>query len=775
MEITYAPGEPAALASQFINNTSQHVFLTGNAGTGKTTFLKYIIRHTHKKTAIVAPTGIAALNAGGVTIHSFFQLPFGSFVPVKKLPFVQGSYGRIHDHDSVIKNLQMHENKRKIIRELELLIIDEVSMLRADLLDALEFVLRFVRRRMNEPFGGVQLLFIGDMLQLPPVVKEEEWNSLQPYYKSAFFFHAQAIEKTGLVYLELEKIYRQQDNRFISLLNNLRNNIVTVEDAQLLNSHFKPSFKAAPDEGYITLTTHNYKADKINKTALEQLQAKAWTYEAQVEGDFQEYMYPVESSLILKKGAQVMFLKNDPSGQQKYYNGKIATVVDLDDEFIDVQSHGETNRIRVDLYEWENNKYTLNDKTQEIETKKVGSFKHYPLKLAWAITVHKSQGLTFDKAVIDVQDAFAAGQIYVALSRLRSLDGLVLTSQVPSNAFRIEQSVIDFGKTKPEKEQLEILVKERTFAFLHYQLDKAFNFAHLVKTLRDHANSYDKSEVRSVKQSYAKWAVDLALRSDELKKTAEKFLQQMNYTLQQKEEGFMAFMQQRLTAAMNYYTPLLRNLSVDIFKLIKEIGEEKGVKEYVEELQDVEAVIYGQLQHIRKCEALTRAIAEDRELQKDAIKHYQEDSERFALVDRAAELLQASKRKRARKEEPADDGTPKRETKRERKAKPAKGATQKESLRLFKEGNSIIEIARMRALTSGTIFTHLASFVLKDELSVYKLVPEEKMKAIFKELDEQPDILATPLKEKLGDAFTFDEIRLAMQLRIKDRKEVGSV
>ncbi len=289
----YQKNDPATRASRLINNSSRHIFLTGNAGTGKTTFLRHIVEHTYKQTAIVAPTGIAALNAGGVTLHSMFHLPFGGFLPVRNANLPPFLMGKLHDNDSIVKNMRMNKTKRKVLQNLELLIIDEVSMLRADLLDAVDFILRMVRKRMQEPFGGVQILFIGDMLQLPPVVKEDEWTELRNYYNSMFFFDARALHYDTPVYIELEKIYRQSDDRFIGLLNNLRKNTITSEDALLLNQHYKPNYKARPDEGIITLTTHNYKADKLNATALASLTQREFIYDAEIVGDFPEHQYPL--------------------------------------------------------------------------------------------------------------------------------------------------------------------------------------------------------------------------------------------------------------------------------------------------------------------------------------------------------------------------------------------------------------------------------------------------------------------------------------------------
>lgn len=420
---------PAEIAAKFVNYTSKHVFLTGKAGTGKTTFLRKLIKLTHKKALIVAPTGIAAINASGVTIHSLFQLPFGSFFPDAAGGLINENINfNFNTPKTLVKHLNMQGNKRRMLQELELLVIDEVSMLRADMLDAIDFALRYVRRNRNLPFGGVQLLFIGDLHQLPPVVKNDEWRIMAKFYKSIYFFDALALQDNPPVYIELDKIYRQDDSVFIDLLNNLRNNKITTEDTALLRQHFKQDFKPAADENYITLTTHNNKADSINRERLAQLKSKSYFFEAKIQGEFNEYAYPNDKSLELKVGAQVMFIKNDMTAEKRYYNGKIGVVHHIEKDIIEIELPEDRTVIEISRYTWENVKYKLDEASNEIKENVAGSFIQYPIKLAWAITVHKSQGLTFDKAIIDVGDAFAPGQAYVALSRLRSLKGLVLTS-----------------------------------------------------------------------------------------------------------------------------------------------------------------------------------------------------------------------------------------------------------------------------------------------------------------------------------------------------------
>ena len=455
----------AETAAKIINQTNKPVFLTGKAGTGKTTFLRHIIEHTHKNAIIVAPTGIAAINAGGVTIHSQFGIPFGAFIPDSNFKF-DNAFLKINTPHSLIKHLNMREQKRRVLQELELLIIDEVSMLRADILDTIDLVLKTIRKQTHKPFGGVQVLFIGDLMQLPPIVKDDEWSVLRQYYSSIYFFDAKVLSQDKPVLIELDKIFRQTDTTFIDLLNNLRNNSVTQANIDLLNSFYKPNFDASKSLNTITLTTHNNIADSKNKQALQSLTGKSYFFNAAVNGEFNESAFPVEATLELKVGAQIMFIKNDLSGKQLYFNGKIGVVSKLNDKEIEVDFNDGSKPFVVESYKWENIKYDLNPVTNEIEENIVGDYVHYHIKLAWAITVHKSQGLTFEKAILDINRAFAPGQVYVALSRLKSLDGLVLTSPIQFNAISQDKLLMDYTINKSPLTEIQQLIGNETKLFL---------------------------------------------------------------------------------------------------------------------------------------------------------------------------------------------------------------------------------------------------------------------------------------------------------------------
>jgi GTPase SAR1 family protein len=453
------------LAFSYLENTGTNVFLTGKAGTGKTTFLKQLKSRSPKRMVVLAPTGVAAINAGGVTIHSFFQLSFG--------PYIAG----VTRSDAASYVNKFSREKISIIRSIDLLVIDEISMVRADVLDAMDDVLRRYRDR-HRPFGGVQLLMIGDIQQLAPVAKEEEWALLKKYYESVYFFHSKALQETSYVSIELKTIYRQQDTLFIDLLNRVRENHADDETLRLLNQRYIPAFTPADEEEYITLTTHNQQARKINDSRLASLTTPAHTFHAEVKDDFPDYAFPTDRQLVLKEGAQVMFVKNDSSPDKRYYNGKIGKVVAIGRDTIEVRGKEDGETIRVTREEWKNTRYTIDAGSKELIEKVEGTFKQYPLKTAWAITIHKSQGLTFDKAVIDPHAAFAHGQVYVALSRCRSLEGLVLSAPLHATALKKEETIDHFvsGITDPAQEELQRACKEyyKTLLLEQFNYDLLF-------------------------------------------------------------------------------------------------------------------------------------------------------------------------------------------------------------------------------------------------------------------------------------------------------------
>ncbi|MEA3445592.1 MAG: AAA family ATPase, partial [Bacteroidota bacterium] len=675
--ITFS-SEAAKYATKFVNSTNCHVFLTGKAGTGKTTFLKYIVEHSHKNTIVAAPTGIAAINAGGVTLHSLFQLPFGAFLPSNQIDFDREVSIQLTTPRTLLQNRQMNKTKRAMLQELELLIIDEVSMLRADLLDAIDVILQSIRRN-RRPFGGVQILFIGDLWQLPPVVKDDEWRYLSRFYSSIFFFEALALKETKPLFLELDKIYRQSDMRFINLLNNLRDSKITSSDIEILNHHYKPDFVPKKNEGYIKLNTHNYQADDLNRQALKSLPGKSFYFDAEIEGEFKEYQFPVDASLELKKDAQVMFIKNDYSGERRYFNGKIGIISNISDDSIEVEFNDDTPATTVDPYTWENKRYTLNKETNQIEEKLLGTFSHYPLKLAWAITVHKSQGLTFERAIIDVSRAFASGQVYVALSRLTSLDGLVLTAPIPTTGLQPGNSLKEFAKTRQESDQLDKVFETESRRFISGFILMTFNFSYLIQQFGYHLDTYNKDEQRSVKQQHRAWASEIQSDLFKLKEVSDKFLKQLKGILESQEPGYVNFLHERLKAAKEFFEPKLKEFSERIFTQIRALKSEKRIKKYLNELRDVELLFFKQLHLIYKSEALIKASIEKKELSKQEL-------EKTALYSTRGEVLNKglAKMSSGKKEKPLKKVGAKKEDKID---------TKEITYTFFKAGLSIEEIA----------------------------------------------------------------------------------
>lgn len=438
-------------AIDFIQNTDKIVYITGKAGTGKTTFLRHLRTVTNKSTIVLAPTGVAAINAGGQTIHSYFQIKPGVYLPYdKRLRF--NPEPNDLDKSTIYDHFRYYKDKSETIRATQLLIIDEISMVRCDLLDLVDKILRYYRQCYHKPFGGVQVVLIGDTFQLPPIAEHEHWDILKTCYDSEFFFSSRVIQENPPVYIELKKIYRQNESAFIDILNKVRVNEVNFKDLKLLNSKYQPQFEPPEDENYIMLATHNKIVDETNLTKLDELPGDTYEFEALIDGVFPDSIFPTERVLQLKIGAQIIFIKNNSS--KNYYNGKIGVITDFgDNKIIVTDAHGE--EISVDPFKWENIRFSLHKKTRKIEEDVVGTFRQFPIKLAWAITVHKSQGLTFEKVIADLGGAFAPGQVYVALSRCTSFSGLVLKSKIDFRAIKTNPKVIEFAKNEINSVQIE--------------------------------------------------------------------------------------------------------------------------------------------------------------------------------------------------------------------------------------------------------------------------------------------------------------------------------
>ncbi len=539
------------LAYRFVTETSENIFLTGKAGTGKTTFLKYLKENSTKNIIVAAPTGVAAINAGGVTLHSLFQLPFHPFLPTKN-----------HKDDLLAKG-RFNKQRQQLLRKMDLLVIDEISMVRCDVMDAIDTVLKNVRRNYHLPFGGVQLLCIGDLFQLPPVAQNQEWNILSEYYASPFFFDSIAVKELSPLLIELNKIYRQKEEGFVGLLNKVRNNQMNAEDFELLHSRFDPSFRPSADEKYITLTSHNNQADLINKQRLYKIDEAPFTFNAAVEGDFPESMYPVEHELVLKIGAQVMFLKNDVV-QKRYFNGKIGVVKLLEKDKIVVAC--EDTDIEVQPESWDNSRYSLNRQDGKLEQEIMGSFTQYPLRLAWAITIHKSQGLTFERVMIDAASAFSSGQVYVALSRCTSLDGIVLLSKIPPSAISSNSNV--------SKAQLSLLHKgslpERFLLarkiFTQQLLEDLFSFKEIVAA-GEQLGALIKQQQARLNESAISWAGSFNKGLLEDGVVGLKFIGHVASLINESDViETNVILQKRISDAANHFIPRLENYISELKK-----------------------------------------------------------------------------------------------------------------------------------------------------------------------------------------------------------------
>ena len=740
---------------RFINQTNKSIFLTGKAGTGKTTLLKEIIATTHKNTVVVAPTGIAALNAGGVTIHSMFQLPFATFIPdYKQVAMFSGNL-KVENRETLNRHFKMNATKRSIIRNMELLIIDEVSMLRADVLDAIDFMLKKVRRN-ERAFGGVQVLFIGDLLQLPPVVKNEEWQMLRNYYNGMFFFHSHIIQQYPPLYIELDKIFRQTDAEFIDVLNNLRHNKITTSDIAILNQFVQPNFDLKKNKGYITLTTHNAKADAINAQSLEDLKEKQFTYLPEVVGDFPDKIFPLDEKLHLKIGAQVMFVKNDINFDKQFYNGKMGVIKSLSSNEIRVHFPEENKTIEVERYEWQNIKYKLNENTKEVEEEVIGTFVHYPIKLAWAITVHKSQGLTFDKAALDVSQVFAPGQAYVALSRLRSLKGLILLSPLNMNGVSSDEDVLSYAENKASEDILQDALVQETNTFLLHTLLKTFDFKELIQEWRNHQFSYKAEADKSPKSKHANWAKQQYETISKIEAPSSKFMSQL-HKIFHVEKLDAPFLQERCEAAYDYFFKTLDQVAEELLLKIEEIKRTKKVKAFYDELMVLEEMQIKAILQLKKARLLTQIITEGKEISK---KNLVSDEMNVYKINKLVAVAERFRTEHATLIDDEDEDVSYYEDPKKKKKKEPKKATVEITLELWMQGNSIHDIAKQRKLTPSTIFNHFTKLIQMETVELADILPEDKIVALAAAFKNFKGESLGELKEKHGDAFSWDELRL---------------
>ncbi|MFC0776322.1 helix-turn-helix domain-containing protein [Terrimonas alba] len=826
-----------SLAAELVNKSSRNIFLTGKAGTGKTTFLKYIRNKSPKQMAIVAPTGVAAINAGGVTIHSFFQLPISPFIPAST---GYGHNDAIADRHSLLSRLRLNAEKRKLLQELELLVIDEISMVRCDTLDAIDTILRHIRQRNFERFGGVQVLFIGDMYQLPPVVPVQEWQILSQYYKSPYFFDSKVIEEEPPVYIEFNKIYRQNDEQFIQLLNQIRNNEIDGEGLQILESRLIPDFRRSKNDGYIILTTHNRKADLINGEELEKITEKSMVYRAEITGEFPEKAYPAEEALVLKPGAQVMFIKNDAADKGKrYFNGKIGTIKKLEGDKITVQCRGEEHEIEVSRETWSNIRYSLNNVTRKLEEDVLGSFVQYPLRLAWSITIHKSQGLTFEKAIIDAEEAFAAGQVYVALSRCTNLPGLILQTRVRPSSLHSDSRIVAFSENQSNLKGLE---SELERAKLNYELTillSTFDFAVALENCRilldyiiEHKTSFSNDSMG--------WLTSLKEKVGGINEVAKKFQAQLGNLFQQEavdhdkiDERLKAagtFFKEKVNEAINYlqsspvstdsrqhareYNDSLKEVfallslkqylirgfengfSIDLYQQLKKAFTVPifSINAYATASTDRSDLphpsLYMQLKILRDsiCSkanlpiyivAGSNTLAEmSRYLPQTLAELRKISGFGEAKIEKYGQsfldiIVRYSKTKGL--ESLIHEKTPKREKKDPGAVKKPKVDTKAESFKLFKEGRAVKEIAALRNLTDQTIEGHLAYYVQQGTIHIEELVSREKLVIIEPALQAMKGSPLNIIKEKLGSSIGFGEIKLAIAWKeFQQNQENGS-
>lgn len=799
------------LAYDFVQYTGQNIFLTGKAGTGKTTFLKSLKEQSPKHMIVVAPTGVAAINAGGVTIHSFFQL---SFAP------------QVGNESKMLKEQRYSREKINLMRALDLLVIDEISMVRADILDAIDRTLRRFKDR-RKPFGGAQVLMIGDLQQLAPVVKSEEWGLLKQAYETAYFFSSKVLKEFPFISIELTEVFRQQDEKFISILNKVRENKLDEQAFNELNSRFIPNF-IPDDEGFITLCTHNVSAQRINDSKLRELPGKKKKFVASIEGKFPEYSYPTDFELEIKVGAQVMFVKNDSNPEKRFFNGKIGQVQSMEGENIFVLCPGEENEIEVEAQTWENYKYSIDKVQGDIREEVEGSFTQVPLKLAWAITIHKSQGLTFEKAIIDAEASFAHGQVYVALSRCKSLEGMVLSSRIADRSIINDRTVSGFIRNVEQNQPGREELNEAKRAFQKEQLIELFRFyrtEYLVRSINKLIHENKGSFPEMLMEHFQKMANNLQTGIVEV---ADKFQNQItNYLKVEADVEKNDRLQERIKKAAAYFGEKVKsNLVEEIESIDLDIDNrtlKRQLKRYSNDLLEeakskmagfeecmegfdikrimnarIRAMVSGKLSKTKKQKAKeisdlnkiphpvlynelrTYRLKKADELdvppymiysQKaliELVNYLPVDSKTLRLINGlgarkieqfGADIIQAIQHYCHTNN--IERGTiPLKET-REKKKKP-RTDTKTISFEMFESGKTVEEIAKERALTIGTIEGHLAHFIKLGRLEITRLMDKGKLEKITSYFKKAEDKSFGTAKIHFGDEVSYGELRLGM-------------
>ena len=706
------------IAEQFAMQTRHHFFLTGKAGTGKTTLLKNITAKTSKNFVIVAPTGVAAINAGGTTIHSMFHLPITSFIP-------SGDYVDMNiaiNRRALIDHMKFKKDRMRVLQEMELLIMDEVSMVRCDIMDAVDFVLRTVRKS-SEPFGGVQVMLIGDMHQLPPVIKEPEWAILKKYYTGPYFFDSKVWKDLDAVQIELKHVYRQSDQRFIDLLNNIRHQDMDEDDYEQLKERYQPNFQPT-EPGYILLATHNSKANSVNEQELRKLDGRSYLYEAKIEGDFPDSMFPCDRVLQLKEGAQVMFIRNDIEGG-RYFNGKLATVKKIDSDDIVVTFNGTTEDYVLHREIWENINYTVESGSETIKKNELGTFSQYPLRLAWAITIHKSQGLTFDKVIIDAGQSFTAGQVYVALSRCRSLQGIVLHSLITQRSLFADERINDFSGSNHNTAELKNILGPAKAAYANYLLKRLFTFNKLSERILDWQDMLEEKELPDKDVAIALYH-RIKDGIVEIRSTSEKFQPQLERLIAVYErDNNLQPLKERSAKAIEYFTDnIFRVLIQPLNEHILALAYKSKIRKYVQLLQGLENNFWNKMNQLYESRFL------DEKLYEGGSRHIREELKKIET----------------------SITTEKKE----------KGGTYKDTLELYKQGKKPEEIASIRNLATSTIKGHFARWIASGEIDLRDVLPAEKITRLSELLQNTGSVNYGELKEKLGDEYDSGDIRMVL-------------
>ena len=800
------------IAWEFVNQTNRCVFLTGKAGTGKTTFLHRLKKESKKRMVVVAPTGVAAINAKGVTIHSFFQLPFGPILPNNTL------------NQSKSFNRKFNKTKINLIKSLDLLVIDEISMVRADVLDGIDTTLKRYKNR-NLPFGGLQVLMIGDLEQLSPVIKQDEWHLLKSYYQTGYFFSSQVFQQCHPLSIELKYIYRQDNPEFINILNEVRTNTLSQNSVDILNKRFIPNFKPKVSESYISLTTHNRNAKQINVRELNATQGESKLFDAKVKGNFPEHLYPNSDELELKIGAQVMFIKNDRSIEKEYFNGKIGTVTGFGDQEVYVKCPNDDFEITVNPEEWENIKYTIDEETKAIKEDIIGVYSQIPLKLAWAITIHKSQGLTFEKAIIDVEGAFAHGQTYVALSRCKTLEGLVLSSKISASHVIKDVNISLFNETSKasEPDDQELLKSQQQFQL--ELIDSIFDYYEFVKPLTRLLEIHDRNrtvlfgnlpeKVNKIKETVfnllkvnnsfktqLQSICELGKLPEHQKKIQERFIKGVHYFENitkiniEEQLNTLSFSTDNTTVEtdINKQVDTLFNLSQIKLFYFDSLKNGFGTSHFLDLrakavfLKDKTSKNKKSIKYVGSSKDLLQDLLKDlrsKLAQEHGVKHYQIFPQKTlkALCDflprTEAELLKIHGigKKTIQnygsqileviqdfyENQNLESNTDHFSIVEINKSKPLKkGDSQNLSLQIFKSGKTVQEIADERELNPNTIFGHLASFIKTGEVTVTDLMSKEKYDTLKTLIPTKSFENLSDLKHQLDDAYDYAELRLVV-------------